>query len=128
MDFNRFRQCCQAYGAGRHRWPTHDRVLFDHFVVTEEGRALLAMTERTDRFLDTYELSSLDDQASQSLLRDIVATSRPLWRRLAIPVGALAMCALLGLLVGFIQAERASDTQMIAQLLLGPTQTLEAGR
>ena len=129
MNFNRFTQCCAAYGAARRRWPDAERWLFDHFARTMEGAVLLAEVERTDRFLDALAPA----EPHPRFTRDLVRLTKPAWRRFGAPVAALAASGLLGCVVGFVQiqaqtqAQVTVDTQLAARWLFGLQSLQEVG-
>jgi hypothetical protein len=123
MDLSRFRECSAAYGAERRRWPLRQHPLYDRFANTAEGMAILAEAGRTDRFLDALEPAPPDPRRA----RCIGALARPAWRRLGMPAAALAASAALGFVVGYQQSHIATDTGVVAQLLLGPQSLQEIG-
>jgi negative regulator of sigma E activity len=133
MNFNRFTECCAAYGAAPRRWPEAEQPLYDHFATTMEGAVLLAEAERTDRYLDALAPAALHPH----FVRDIVACTKPAWRRFGAPVAALAASGLLGCLVGFVQvqtqtqaqtqAQATADTQVAARWIFGPQSLQELG-
>ena len=86
--------------------------------------AILAEAERADRFLDALEPAVPDRAVSRA------ASPRwpgRRWRRLGAPAAALAASAVLGFVLGFVQVRSAADTDVAAQLLLGPTSLQEIG-
>jgi len=123
MDLARFKECSAAFGAERRRWPQRDQALYDRFAHTPEGMAILAETGRTDHFLDTLVPAPPDPRRA----RHIGALAKPAWRRLGKPAAALAASAVLGFIVGYLQSYSATDTDVIAQLLLGPQSLQEIG-
>lgn len=123
MDLNRFEACCAAFGAERRRWPQHEHALYDRFVATPEGAAILADAERTDRFLDALEPARPDPGGA----RHVAALAQPAWRRFARPAAALAASVVLGFAVGYAQARDADDGGAAARLLLGPQSLHEIG-
>ena len=123
MDLSRFKDCSDAFGADRRRWPQRDQALYDRFSATPEGMAVLAESGRTDHFLDGL-VSALPDQRRA---RSIGAVARPVWRRLVEPAAALVASAALGFVVGYLQAHATADAGAVAQLLLGPQSLQEIG-
>lgn len=123
MDLHRFKECSAAFGAERRRWPPDEHALFDRFANTPEGMAVLADAERTDHFLDALDPA----EPNARRVRDIVASSRPAWQRMAKPAAALAASALLGFVLGYMQAMSASDAGVASGLLLGPQSLQEFG-
>jgi hypothetical protein len=115
MNLNRFRECAEAYGAARRRWPQSEHALYDRLAGAAEGAAVLAEAEQRDRFLDSLATAPPDP----ALARRIGARVRPAWRRFALPA-ALAASALLGFAAGFVQARGEADLGIAARLLLGP--------
>ena len=122
MDLNRFKQCVDAYGGARQRWPQAERSLYDRFCGTAEGAALLAGAERVDRFLDALAIAPADAALAQRLAR----RAQPAWRRLGIPA-AFAASAVLGFAVGYAQVQGEADASAAARLLLGPQNVQEIG-
>ena len=123
MDLDRFKQCADAYGAARHRWPSQDLALHDALAATPEGASILAAAERTDRFLDALPATV----PPADLARRIVVRSRPAWRRLGVPAAAFAASALLGFALGFAQTRDEADAAIAARLLFGPQSVQEIG-
>ena len=121
MDLTRFKACCDAYGAERRRWPAQEHALYDRLAATAEGAAIMADAERTDRYLDGFEVA----QPDPSVMAQVAATGTLGWRRLAKPAAALAASAVLGFVVGFAQARSGADVPV--HLLLGPPDVLEIG-
>ena len=122
MDLKRFKECSAAFGAERRRWPEREQPLYDYFARTLDGAAILAEAERADHFLDVLEPAVPDPRLACS----ITALSRPAWRRLGVPAAALVASALFGFVLGFAQV-RSADTDVAAQLLLGPASLQEVG-
>jgi hypothetical protein len=123
MDFDRFKECCSAFGAERRRWPQRDHALYDRFANTSEGKIILAEAGRTDGFLDALEPAPPDLRRAHA----IGALAKPAWQRLAKPAAALAASAALGFVVGYLQSYGVTDTGVAAQLLLGPQSLQEIG-
>jgi hypothetical protein len=123
MDLSRFKELSAAFGAEKRRWPQHDRALYDRFVNTPEGMAILAEAGRTDRFLDALDTAPPDPRRAG----DIGALARPAWRRLGGPAAALAASAAVGFVLGYLQSHGPTDTGVVAQLLLGPQSLQEIG-
>lgn len=128
MDLTRFKACAEAYGADRRRWPAPEHALHDRFAGTPEGAAILAEAERTDRFLDAFEVAEPDAALGQAIAR------RPLprsgaggRRRFWIPAAAFAASAILGFAIGFAQARDDGSADLVTQLLLGPANIREIG-
>jgi hypothetical protein len=124
MDLSRFKECSAAFGAERRRWPQRKHLLYDRYASTSEGMAILAEAGRTDRLLDGLETAPIDMRRP----RHIGALAKPGWRRVGKPAAALAACAALGFVVGYLQSHSATDTGVVAQLLLGPQSLQEIGR
>jgi hypothetical protein len=123
MDLARFKDCSAAFGAERRRWPEREHALYDRFANTREGKAILADAGRIDSFLDMLEPARSDMHRRQliSVLR------RPAWRRLGMPIAALAASAVIGFVVGCLQTQDVADVGAVAQLLLGPESLQEFG-
>jgi len=126
MDLNRFKACAEAYGAERRRWPAREHALYDRFAGTPEGAAILADAERTDRFLDAFEVAAPDERLAATISR-APASRRPSTRRLWIPAAAFAASAILGFAIGFAQVRDDAGSDLVAQLLLGPASFREIG-
>jgi hypothetical protein len=131
MDLNRFKQCAEAYGAERRRWPAREHGLYDRFAGTPEGAAILAEAERTDRFLDALEVAEPDEALAErisnlasSSLRGAGGVVR---RRFWLPAAAFAASAVLGFALGFAQARDEGGADLVTQLLLGPAGFREIG-
>lgn len=123
MDFARFRECSEAFGAEKHRWPPAEHTLYDRFARTPEGLSILAEAGRTDSFLDALPPAQPDAYRA----RHIAILTKPAWQRLGAPAAALAASALLGFVVGYMQTVGAADAGAAAQLLLGPHSLEEIG-
>ena len=123
MDLSRFKDCSAAFGAERRRWPQAEHPLYDRFADTPEGMAILAEAERADHFLDALEPARPDPRRA----RHIAALARPAWSRVGKPAAALAASAIVGFIVGYLQAHDVADAGAIAQLLLGPQSLQEFG-
>lgn len=123
MNLHRFQECCAAFGAERRRWPPHEHTLYDRFAHTPDGIAILADAERTDHFLDALETA----EPSSRRVHEIALSVRPAWQRMAKPAAALAASALLGFVLGYMQALSASDAGIASGLLLGPQSLQEFG-
>lgn len=131
MDgLNRFKQCAAAYGAGRRRWPRAERALYDAHAQTEEGREILAQAERTDRFLDVWQVGAPDE----ALRSKIVSLAGEAWRRGAPAPRAIwwsitgfAASAALGFMLGFAQVRDDASIELAAGLVFGPASTQEIG-
>jgi hypothetical protein len=126
MDLNRFRACAEAYGAERRRWPAPEHALYDRFAGTPEGGAILAEAERTDRFLDAFEVAAPDERLAAAISH-VPAPRRPAGRLLWLPVAAFAASAILGFAIGFAQVRDDAGGDLVAQLLLGPASLREIG-
>jgi hypothetical protein len=122
MDLNRFAQCCQAFGAERRRWPAADQVLYDQFAATTSGATLIAEAQRVDNFLNAFEIQDSDNLSVNDYS---LRMTRPAWRRYAIQIGAMAVCAVLGIVIGYFQGDYSTDVGLVAQFLLGPTGSQE---
>jgi hypothetical protein len=123
MDLSRFKELSAAFGAEKRRWPQRDHALYDRFANTPEGMAILAEAGRTDRFLDALEPAPPDPRGAGR----IGALAGPAWRRLGRPAAALAASAAVGFVVGYLLAQGATDTGVVARLLLGPQSLQEIG-
>ena len=123
MDLSQFKECSAAFGAERRRWPQRDQALYDRFAHTPEGMAILAEAGRTDHFLDTLVPAPPDPRRA----RGIAALAMPAWWSLGKPAAVLAASAVLGFIVGYLQAHAAADAGAVAQLLLGPQSLQEIG-
>ena len=125
MDLSQFKECSAAFGAERRRWPQSDQALYDRFAHTPEGMAILAEAGRTDHFLDTLVPAPPDPRRA----RGIAALAMPAWWSLGKPAAVLAASAVLGFIVGYLQAHAAAaaDAGAVAQLLLGPQSLQEIG-
>jgi hypothetical protein len=122
MKLSRFEQCCQAYGSHRARWPASDHALYDYFAQNENGASLLAEAELLDNFLNSFESEVTSNE--EVILR--LTSKKPTPRlHYALPAAAFFICAALGGIWGYQQAENASDTSMLSQLLLGPVSSQE---
>ncbi len=128
MDLIRFKGCAEAYGADRRRWPAREHGLYDRFAGTPEGAAILAEAERTDRFLDGFEVAAPDEALGQAIsnrsARSRAAGGR---RRFWIPAAAFAASAILGFAIGFGQVRDDGNADAVTHLLLGPTSVREIG-
>ncbi len=124
MDLNRFTQCAAAYGADRRRWPAREQALYDRFAGTPEGAAILAAAERTDRFLDRFEVAAPDERLAHA----IAGAARPR-RRSALwwQVTAFAASAIVGFVLGFAQVPDEGGGDLATQLLLEPASVREIG-
>ena len=122
-DLKRFKECSAAFGAERRRWPPRDHLLYDRIAGTPEGRTILADAERADRFLDALDPAVADPR----LVHRVAALARPAWRRVGIPVAALAASAVAGFVVGFVQVESSANADVASRLLLGPQSLQEIG-
>ena len=124
MDLTRFKACAEAYGADRRHWPAHAHGLYDRFAGTPEGAAILAEAERTDRFLDAWEVREPDE----ALALAIAGVVRPRRRRtLWWQATAFAASAIIGFVIGFAQVRDDGSGDLVTQLLLGPTSVREIG-
>jgi hypothetical protein len=123
MDLDRFKEYSAAFGAERRRWPQRHHGFYDRFANTPDGMAVLAEADRTDRFLDALEPAAPDPRRA----RQIGRLARPAWRRLGKPAAALAASAAIGFVVGYLQSHGTADTDVAAQLLLGPQTLQEIG-
>ncbi|MGH8681443.1 MAG: hypothetical protein ACREVS_22770 [Burkholderiales bacterium] len=130
MDLTRFRACAEAHGADRRRWPAREHALYDRFAATPEGVAILAEAERTDRFLDGFEVAESDQALAEAI------SNRPsrgrgaggvVRRRFWLPAAAFAASAILGFVIGFAQVRDDGSGDLVTQLLLGPTSVREIG-
>jgi hypothetical protein len=124
MDLTRFKACAEAYGADRRRWPAHEHRLYDRFAGTPEGAAILAEAERTDRFLDGFEVAgpgaglaeTISNRASSPGRRGAARRRRVLW----LQAGAFAASAIIGFAIGFAQVRDEGSADLVGQFLLGP--------
>jgi hypothetical protein len=132
MDLTRFKQCAAAYGAERRRWPAREQALYERFAGTPAGAAILADAERTDRFLDGFEVAEPDEALTKATSRrpaagsaevGRVARRRTLWWQ----VTAFAASAVLGFALGFAQVADEPAEDVVAQFLLGPAGLREIG-
>jgi len=123
MDLNRFQDCAAAYGAERRRWPAQELALYDRLAGTPEGAAILAQAERTDRFLDAFEVGAPE----ASLARRVAALPVPPRRNLHLATAAFAASAVLGFAIGFAQARGEEGGDFVARLILGPQSVQEIG-
>jgi hypothetical protein len=123
MDLSRFKEYSAAFGAERRRWPQREHALYDRFANTPEGMAILAEAGRTDHFLDTLEPAPPDPRRAGQ----ICALVRPARGGLGKAAAALAASAVLGFVLGYLQAHGAADAGTVAQLLLGPQSLQEIG-
>jgi len=124
MDLTRFEACAEAYGAERRRWPAREHALYDRFAATPEGAAILAEAERTDRFLDAWEVREPDEALAEAIAR-VVRPRRP--RTLWWQATAFAASAIIGFAIGFAQVRDDGSADLVTQLLLGPTSVREIG-
>jgi hypothetical protein len=85
--------------------------------------AILAEAGRTDHFLD--ELTPVEPGPFRA--RDVAALAMPARWSFAKPAAALAASAVLGFIVGYLQAHATGDAGAVAQLLLGPQSLQEFG-
>jgi len=138
MDLTRFKACAEAYGADRRRWPVREHALYDRFAGTPEGVAILAEAERTDRFLDAWEVREPGEALVQAIsnlpssrrrgARKAGGVVRPRRRTLWWQVTAFAASAIMGFVIGFTQVyEEHSADDVLTQLLLGPASVREVG-
>src|SRR3989304_3145067 len=114
MDLTRFKGCAEAYGADRRRWPAREHALYDRFAATPEGAAILAEAERTDRFLDAWEVREPDEALAEAIAR--VGRPRPprtLWWQ----APAFAASAIIGFAIGFAQVRDDGSADLVTQLL-----------
>jgi hypothetical protein len=133
MDLKRFEACAQAYGAGRHRWPAREHALYDRYAATPEGAAILAEAERTDRFLDAFEITDAKDALKEAISHQVSRTRSdrapggPVRRRVWLSAAAFAACAIFGFVIGFTQVHDDAIGDLFAQSLLGPESFQEMG-
>lgn len=118
MTLDRLRDCAEAYGADRRRWPADVQPLYDRFARTAEGAAVLAEAERTDRFLDAWHTGAPDAALAQSIAGHV--SGPPGRRRIGWQATAFAAAAIIGFVIGFAQARNDAGTDVVTQLLLGP--------
>jgi len=128
MDLTRFKGCAEAYGADRRRWPAREHALYDRFAGTPEGAASLAEAERTDRFLDAFEVAEPDEALGQAI-SNLPPQRRGAGgrRRFWIPAAAFVASAVLGFAIGFAQVRDDGSADLVTQLLLGPENIREIG-
>ncbi len=139
MDLNRFKECAEAYGAERRRWPVGEHALYDRFAGTLEGAAILAEAERTDRFLDAYEVAE-PGAALAETISDLPSSTRRggakrrgggdrdhARRRFWLSAAAFAASAVLGFAIGFAEVREEPQADAITRLLLGPESFREIG-
>jgi hypothetical protein len=124
MDLTRFKACAEAYGADRRRWPAREHGLYDRFVGTPEGAAILAEAERTDHFLDAREVREPDEALAEAISGVVKPRHR---RTLWWHATAFAASAILGFVIGFAQVRDDGSADLVTQLLLGPTGAQEIG-
>jgi hypothetical protein len=127
MDLNRFRECAAAYGADRRRWPAREHALFDRFAGTPEGAAFLAEAERTDRFLEGFDVAAPDAALGRAISQRSAQRRAAARRRFWIPAAAFAASAILGFAIGFAQVRDDGGADLVTQLLLGPESVREIG-
>lgn len=128
MDLTRFKGCAEAYGADRRRWPAREHALYDRFAGTPEGAAILAEAERTDRFLDGFEVAEPDEALGQAISnRSAQKRGTGARRRFWIPAAAFVASASLGFAIGFAQVRDDGDVDLVTQILLGPESIREIG-
>jgi len=134
MDLSRFKACAEAYGADRRRWPAREHALYDRFAGTPEGAASLAEAERTDRFLEGFEVAGPDEALAETISnlpssrrRGAGAAGGVVRRRFWLPAAAFAASAILGFAIGFAQVRDDGNADLVTQLLLGPESILEIG-
>jgi hypothetical protein len=120
MTLERFRECAEAYGADRRRWPPGEHALYDRHARAPEGVAILAAAERTDRFLDALELDEPREAFVQGVIAQAGGRGALRSRRLWIGAAAFAASAVFGFVVGFAQVRDDPGADAVAQLLLGP--------
>jgi ferric-dicitrate binding protein FerR (iron transport regulator) len=123
MDLNRFKECAAAYGAERRRWPAREHARYDRFAGTPEGAAILAEAERTDRFLDRFEVAAPDAALAAAIADARARGRRGQWWQ----ASAFAASALLGFVLGFTHVPDDAGGDLVSQLLLGPTSVREIG-
>lgn len=121
-QLERFRTCAEAYGADRRRWPAKDQAAFDALAGTPAGAAILAAAERTDAFLDALPAHAADEALAARIVA--AATGDPprrARRRAAWSAVGFALSAVLGFAIGFAQAPEEPSTELVTQLLVGPS-------
>jgi len=127
MTLERFRECADAYGAERRRWPPDDQALYDRFARAPEGMAILAAAERTDRFLDAFEIDEPREAFAGELAAQAGARGARRSRGFWLGAAAFAASAAFGFVVGFAQVGDDAGSDPVAQLLLGPASGREIG-
>jgi hypothetical protein len=127
MDMQRFRECAEAYGAHRRRWPARDQPLFDALAATPEGAALLAQAQRTDQFLDAWEAegppASLRQHITGQIGKQSTAPAQPSKHSRAwVPLGSLAASIVIGFFIGFTQGgTQDGAVEWFGQFLVDPS-------
>jgi hypothetical protein len=122
MKLSRFKQCCEAYGSHRSRWPAGDQTLFDYFAQDENGASILAQAELLDNFLNSFESEVTSNEVG---ILNLVTKKPNTWLHYTLTAVAFSLCAAVGGIWGYQQAENASDTNALSQLLLGPFSSQE---
>lgn len=132
MTIEQFMYYLDAYGASLHRWPPELRAAADAFLASSpSAMAARSETARLDAVLDRYRVTP--DLASETRVR-LRATAlaarlptragadfawglwaAPVWQRAT----ALAFVALLGVMTGVVQIERAPVEQSLFELSQG---------
>jgi hypothetical protein len=120
MTLERFRECAEAYGTDRRRWPPSDQALYDRYARAPEGLAILAAAERTDRFLDSLELDAPRAAFVHGVIAQAGGRGALRSRRFWLGAAAFAASAIFGFIVGFGQVGEDPGADALAQLLLGP--------
>jgi hypothetical protein len=119
-DFDRFRNCAEAYGADARRWPAADRALHARYAATAEGAAVLAAAARTDGFLDAWTPATAPVDLAARIADAALGEPRRRRRRVAWSAAAFAASAVLGFVVGFAQAPDDGAADLLAQVIAGP--------
>jgi hypothetical protein len=126
MNMHRFRECAEAYGAHRRRWPARDQPLFDALAATPEGAALLAQAGRTDEFLDAWDAEEPPALLQQRITGQIgplppTASSPSRRSRAWVPLGSLAASIVIGFFIGFTQGSMQDGAvEWLGQFLVDP--------
>lgn len=125
MDLDRFRNCTEAYGAERRRWPDPDRPLYDALAPTPEGARILAEAELIDRLLDAWDAPEPHDLLAQRIAAQPGA--QPARARRWLGIGGFALSVATGFAIGFVQAGDDGTFEMARQLIAGPAESQDIG-
>jgi hypothetical protein len=109
MEFERFMQLAEAFGAARRRWPLEHQALYEHFALTEPGARVLAQAAELDALLDDLTPRAHDAVRPVRIVR---AARVPARRSLAWLSAAYAATAVLGFALGFTVLSQEEDELM----------------